>query len=135
MYGEGFTGSVAGKEASFVLETFDPRGEQLLRGGAVIEVTLQMEDKVVEAKVKDLNNGKYKAAYMLEQAGVWELKIKSIGLFAGDPLVYVTECEPGEYVLDKTLVDVEAVAGEDDWIAGDWAAVKVSDLCVEKTPI
>jgi hypothetical protein len=130
----------AGVETNFVLESSNPGGVRIHKGGAKMQCTIHHltmrtatdgtnkveyvrgEGKRVD--VEDMMNGSYVFTYTVDQAGEYDAVVSS----AGQTRVVKISCRAAE--LDPTKCSVEPLDEDHVWSAGDVLLVKV--LCHDR---
>lgn len=82
--GKGLAHVTAGQPASFKLHTLDCYGNTRTQGGDAFMLTAQLVGEtsstsaIIQGKVEDLGQGLYRAGYVANVAGSYEVKVTSL---------------------------------------------------------
>ena len=129
---------VAGELATFTLESANPGGGRIARGGAHVVCTVSPSSssgdergrrrakssekaKTVEATVEDLQNGVYEVSFTLTAAGVHAVSLTT----AGQERTFELMCHPAALDPASCVVEPPDVSSA-PWVAGEMLEVKVS---------
>ena len=130
----------AGVETNFVLESSNPGGVRIHKGGAKMQCTIHhltmrtatdgtnkveyVRGEGKRVNVEDMMNGSYVFTYTVDQAGEYDAVVSS----AGQTRVVKISCRAAE--LDPTKCSIEPLDEDHVWSAGDVLLVKV--LCHDR---
>jgi len=122
-HGDGLTAAVAGKEASFTIQSLDAFDNKVATGGLAINSTLDGPSKV-SARVIDNKDGTYEVKYITIQSGIYKIftSFASGGDIKDSP--HVLTVRPGEAHGDNLAFD--EIVPSPTGVAGEPFTVKLS---------
>lgn len=132
--GPGCEECTAGVETKFIIESTNPGGVRIHKGGAAMQCMIHhlkfrsdrgtkdvqfIRDEAKEVRVQDMMNGTYEFTYKVDKAGEYDAVITS----SGQTRVLKIKCKPT--TLDPNMCEVVPPAENAVWTAGEIFVLKV----------